>query len=333
MSACLLEKEIRKRGIADMKNIPKKDLVKATEKVLHICRHFPGFPDIDLIINLSGQTYEGKECYSNVIFLPAQYEDYDPDYIVRYAEKIVFEPKNIRFIRKLLESVGRENYLVMKTIDDDYCVFGVISEEAAESLLAFRVMFSGHMSWKAAIKDQNLFKYQNGSYQPVNVGEFSQNGFLKKLHQAFGDKMKESDAETLLKITRVITGLGHGTSIVIYYSREKFESEIKRLTHTGAGHGIKLEREIDFSLCNEEETERILRPITKIDGGLILDIHGNCGAISCVFDGTIPEEYEQGTSSRGSRYNSLVLYIKTLHEKALGVVVSDDGSVDYITNT
>ena len=155
---------------------------------------------------------------------------------------------------------------------------------------------------------------------------------MNKLHQAFGDEVKESDVETLLKITRVITGLGHGTSIVIY-SGEKFDSEIERLTHTGAGHGIKLEREIDFSLCNEEETERLLRPITKIDGGLILDIHGNCGAISCVFDGTIPEGYEQGTGSRGSRYNSLVLYITTLHAKALGVVVSDDGSVDYITNT
>ena len=334
MNVCMLEKEIRKLGVNDMTDIPKDVLSQATSRVLDICRHFPAFPDTDLIINLSGQTYEGKVCYSNIVFLPTQYESSDLDYIVQYSEKVLFEPNNLRFIRKLLESVGQKNYLVMKAISNrcnDYKVFGVISKETAESLLAFRVMFNGHMSWKAAIRDRYIFKYENGSFQPVNIGEFDNGSFINILKQVFGKRIKDVDIETLSKITKIISRLGHGTSMVVFYSFRKYKSEIERLTQIGSGHGIKLEHEIDFSVMTEDEAERVLRQITKIDGGLILDIYGKCGAISCVFDGKLPKKYGHGTSSRGSRFNSLMLYINTLSAIAFGVVVSDDGSVDYIS--
>lgn len=334
MKACMLEKEIRKLGIDVMVDIPKDVLTEATNRVMDICRHFPAFPDTDLITNLSGQTYEGKECYSNIVFLPTQYENSSFDYIVQYSEKVMFESKNIRFIRKLLESVGQENYLVMKAVSnkcDDYKVFGVISDETAKSLLAFRVEFTGHMSWRAAIKDQYIFKYENGGLRPVNIGEFDNDSFKKMLKQVFGKRIQDVDVTTLSMVTKVISKLGHGTSMVVFYSPKKYKSEIERLTQTGSGHGIKLEEEIDFSLMSEDEAENVLRQITKIDGGLILDIHGKCGAISCVFDGKLPKKYEHGTSSRGSRFNSLMLYIKTLSAIAFCVVVSDDGSVDYIS--
>lgn len=332
MEACLLEKEVRKLGAESLTDIPKPLLDRAVNNVMRICRHFPDFPDLNLVINLSGQVYEGKYCNTHILFLSRYYENYPLSYVVRYAEPICFKPKNLRFIRKLLESVDSQHCLVMKVVDDEYYAVGTTSKNIADKLMAPLVSIFGHMKWQAAIKNQNLFKYENGGFSPVNTGKLDPFELSKSLSEAFNGRIEKKAMDTLCEIADILSNMGHGTSIVIFCNRRSYLAEIVRLTHTDSGHGIKLDKEIDFSLLSSrEEKETILKQITKIDGGLVFDINGKCGAISCVFDGKVSKKYKHGSGSRGSRYNSMMLYIKTLRAKAFGVVVSDDGSVDLIS--
>lgn len=69
------------------------------------------------------------------------------------------------------------------------------------------------------------------------------------------------------------------------------------------------------------------RRASSIDGTILLDAHGSCHAIGVILDGMATDEC---TPSRGSRYNSAVRYVGTATQKALAVVVSEDGDVDVL---
>lgn len=68
--------------------------------------------------------------------------------------------------------------------------------------------------------------------------------------------------------------------------------------------------------------------MAKVDGALLFDLDGYCHAFAVILDGHAnPNE---GDSARGSRYNSAVRYISARAGLAVAVVVSEDGSVDFI---
>ena len=333
----MLQKELLNLRGDSCKNITVEKLNIAYRMVKRICKHFPGFPDTDLIIALSGHEYEGKSCYSNMLFLSHFYSNHPIKYVFEYSEPISFQSNNLRFIRKLLESVNEEHCLVMKEIKQnsedlyEYQAVGVIKMDIAKRLLAPCVTFLGRLKWKLSIKEQGIYQYENGSYHTIDENRFDEEEFKDLLANTFGCQISEESINIFGIIADIITNLGHGTSIVIFKSQETYSNEMDRLTQHNSGHGIKLKNEIRFHEKTKEEINAILKEITQIDGGLIFDINGNCGAISCVFDGKVPEKYDKGSNSRGSRYNSMVLYIESLNAKsALGIVVSDDKSIDYI---
>ena len=337
MNKCMLEKVLLTLGVNSCKKDSIEKMDEACKIVNRMCKHFPGFPDINLIIALSGQVYEGKSCNSNMLFLNSFYSTYFLEYIIEYDEPICFNSDNIRFIRKLLESVNSDHCLVLKEVKQnndgnyEYQAVGVIETKSAELLLAPRVTFLGQLKWKISIKQQDIYKYENGSYHTVNEGSFDEEYFESLLSTVFGSNISVELKRVFCNIVRIVTNLGHGTSMVIFESPGDYFIEIKRLTHKKSGHGIKLKNTLKFSEPNlYKKTETILREITQIDGGLVFDVNGNCDAIGCVFDGVLSESYDKGRNSRGSRYNSLALYIHTIDANALGIVISDDKSIDYI---
>lgn len=132
-----------------------------------------------------------------------------------------------------------------------------------------------------------------------------------------------------VEIVSNVSNSNHGTSIVIL--TDNYDHEVKRLTAPKCGHGIKLKKFINFA--DPDEMKKYLSQATRIDGGLLINFNGECHAIGCIFDGAVFSDFE-GDSGRGSRYNSVKLYVKQ-HEKnkveCMGIIVSDDGTVDIIS--
>ena len=77
-------------------------------------------------------------------------------------------------------------------------------------------------------------------------------------------------------------------------------------------------------------TPEMLRPLTEIDGAVLLDDRGVCHAAGVILDGIASEN---GTPSRGARYNSAIRFTDTLKQRDAGpcltVIISKDGTIDY----
>lgn len=309
-------------------------LDRARTNILHQCKLFPSFPDTDLIIALSGQRYEKMDCYSNMAFLPEQYRgkicmDTEYENVVPLCEM------KLRSIRKLLESVDTSHCLVFqKNVDGKYEAIGTAAISEISSKLLTLIEIRGHMVWRAYISTLPIFEYKNGNYFPITE-KFNKNQLEKAIFSTFKkalekEKTPKEIVEKWVEIVSYISNSKHGTSIVIL--ADNYEEEVKRLTNPKSGHGIKLKKIIDFA--SSDNIDKYLSQITRIDGGLLLNICGKCHAIGCIFDGVVFDKFE-GDSGRGSRYNSVKLYVEQLAEngfECMGIIVSDDGTVDIISH-
>jgi hypothetical protein len=71
--------------------------------------------------------------------------------------------------------------------------------------------------------------------------------------------------------------------------------------------------------------EATLKPVTEIDGAVLLDDQGVCHAVGVILDGRASPH---GTPARGARYNSAIRYVDGLGAPCVAVIVSEDGTVD-----
>ncbi len=308
-------------------------LNRARTNTLRQCKLFPSFPDMDLIIGISGQRYEKMDCYSNMVFLPQQYQG-KIHMDTEYENAIPLSENKLRTIRKLLESVDTSHCLVFqKGEDGKHQAIGTTAISEISSKLITLIEIRGHMVWRAYISSLPIFEYKNGTYFPITE-KFNENDFKEAMYTTFGKALQTAGnskeiVENWVRLVSYVSNSNHGTSIVILGSN--YDDEVKRLTNPKSGHGIKLKKQIGFA--SEANIEKYLSQVTRIDGGLLLNINGMCRAIGCIFDGVVFEEFE-GDSGRGSRFNSVKLYVKQ-HTQAgfecMGIIVSDDGTVDIIS--
>lgn len=309
-------------------------LNRARNNTVCQCKLFPSFPDLDLIIGISGQKYEKMDCYSNMVFLPEQYRG-KVKLDTEYENAIPLSENKLRTIRKLLESVDTSHCLVFQKNANGYHeAIGTTSKSEISSKLITLIEIHGHMVWRAYISTLPIFEYKNGGYFPITE-KFEKNTLEQAITTTFKKTLKkEKDTQNIVKkwidIVSAVSNSKHGTSIVILNDDNYFD-EVKRLTNPKSGHGIKLKKFIDFAVT--DDMYKYLSQITRIDGGLLLNITGKCYAIGCIFDGVVFEKFE-GDSGRGSRYNSVKLYVDQFAEKnieCMGIIVSDDGTVDIIS--
>ncbi len=332
---CLLSVVLNKaKKEYENSNVDTKAYKSAIRKTLRICDKFPAFPDVDLIINLSGQMYEKKECCSNIVFLPEQYKD-KLDLELKFKKLLHFESSQLRSIRKFLEAVDTNHCLVCQKDGDVIKVVGTSKLSEVKNKLVTLIKIEGHMRWTAKIGRLSLFEYKNGAFGEVaDKCEHALKTFKEKFFDEFtGETRIEDKCLVFENIVSSLSYLGHGTSFVIIGNNNKYLSEVRRLTAVSVGHGTELETPKNFGNMKAEEIKQILEQVTKIDGGLLFNVHGKCRAIGCVFDGKVPKWYKNGNSGRGSRYNSVRLYVDNLRGdgfKCIGVIVSDDGSIDVV---
>lgn len=306
---------------------------KAANDVLNMCRRFPSFPDLNLVIPVSGHMYEKQECVSNMAFVPDTYKDI-LNLDIEYENPIQFNDKNIRSIRKQLEIADRNHCIVFFEENGVHRAYGVAALSEVEKHLITVIRITGHLTWTAYIKEVPFFRYINGSLDCIKE-KFDYDIFNEQFMTVFsGIPELEENREAFIKILKAISELHHGTSIVIL-DEDSYKTEIKRLTPPKVGHGVALKKEKEFKKMSDEEIQSTISQITRIDGGLIFNCNATCGAIGCIFDGRVPEIYNEGTSGRGSRFNSVTLYVNNcaaLNSKCLAVISSDDGSIDIVNS-
>lgn len=331
-SDCLLNWHIK--SISQLfPELGENDVLKiARENTICQCKCFPSFPNLDLITSISGQKYEKLDCYSNMAFLPKEYVG-KVNLDVEYNNPIILCTSKIRTVRKILESVGSNSCLVFQLNSEGHHeAIGTASLKEVSSKLVTLIEIHGHMVWRAYISNWPIFEYKNGDYFPINE-KYNKGNLEQSLYYAFEKTLqKEEKSKNIIsKWIKIISNVAeskHGTSIVIL--SENYDSEVERLTEPKAGHGIKLKQAIDFSTL--DDVDKLLSQITRIDGGLLINIKCQCYAIGCIFDGIVFDEFE-GDSGRGSRYNSVKLYVQLMKHhgfECMGIVISDDGTVDII---
>lgn len=157
---------------------------RARKNILRQCKLFPAFPDLELVIGISGQKYEKMDCFSNMAFLPEQYCG-KISLDTEYENPVPLSEDKLRTIRKLLESVDTAHCLVFqKNNDGCHEAVGIASKNEIISRLVTLIELRGHMVWRAYISTLPIFEYKNGNYFPITE-KFNKNKLEEAIKKHF----------------------------------------------------------------------------------------------------------------------------------------------------
>ncbi len=310
---------------------------------------FPCFPNIRVITQVSSEEYERKQCQSNMVFVPEEMET--PPLPLEYnGVRYYFDIDNTRAIRKLLESVDEDHALVFFWDREKrkYYTAGVDSigkyedDDSNIHLPVYVVRIRSAMVWVISVCNVLLFGYKKGAYVSGNQILKDKGEKIEKIikdinHLANTTGSCSYSEDVWNNICDDILEAKHGTSFVIFADTNDAIEEANRLSKFKRGILTKDPQQYSDDNIRKE----FLKQNSAIDGGLVFDLLGQCYAYGCIFDGTLPSDEDtqfEGTSSRGARYNSMLLYIYLKNHisndvrknTCLGVVFSDDYSADTI---
>lgn len=271
--------------------------------------------DITLINNLSGATYEGRNINCGIII---PYKGYGrgtkrkhSSIELKLADKILFNNKEIRKLRKMLEIASAPLNLV---VGRDKVILGYTSNEAKH--YECKIVITGRMEWKVFFEGICI-KYLNGTYRIVKQNKEIDNLYLLKKAC-----MSEEQFERLEAVINEAAKQEHGTLLVIAEEKSTV-NEVERLCRYNRGIKIKkfnLFRNISY-----------VQKITAIDGAVFIDYECNCYGIGIILDG---DAVMEGLNSRGARYNSSINYVKRRNdfgEKFIAVIISEDKTIDIFS--
>ncbi len=274
------------------------------------------FEYLNQIANLK---YEGAESVGSILFINSLYADV----IVKFQR-----PVNItetKYIRKLLETTTNTLSLIFsgdKIIGIGKAKDGINSKYSkVEFVKSNKWHFIG--SSFSMEKDKKNNKYKHILFEVENAipkvfqKPISKDIFTNLLHKKF--EGRDAKTDLLFELIEEASSQKHGTTIVIL-KNEKAVSEVERLSKKST------------PIANKRQlTKDMVKPLTSIDGALILDLDGVCHAIGTILDG-ITDNNVKSDPERGSRYNSSVLYQYNHSEDCVVVVISEDGYIDVISN-
>lgn len=288
--------------------------------------------NIDFIDNLSGEYYEKSACESNMILLSSEASKHlEPEDFLYGFSEIEFIPSNRRLIRKLLQITQNKLYLVLEADEREnmFHVVGICTESVLIQKLKngdemsvpyIRVNIKRHMQWDIFLGDTYIFTSINGHYKVDR--ELREEFMTGKLKAYFGGT--EENYKELFKNIQKSTEQTHGTMFVIMEPADAF-TETQRLGNKQYGLPAP-EFPQQKDLIQQE-----INHLNAIDGCVIFGTDGNLYGIGMILDG-IAEK--RGSQARGARYNSALKYLTYLKgnsQKAMILVISEDGSVDIIT--
>ena len=194
---------------------------------------------------------------------------------------------------------------------DSEQVYGLVSlreyDEVQEDLFEMRVLGNHH--WELNHAGKVLMRVRYGvPYLPrLSFDE----GKLRRDFIRIFKSITADDIDRLAMLIRAAEEASHGALLII---NENAAEESHRLRKQGS----------PIVAC--VLTPDLLRPLTTIDGAILLSPDGRCHGIGTILDGNATEN---GDPSRGARFNSALRYAES-HWPCMAVVVSEDGGIDLI---
>lgn len=273
----------------------------------------------DYLNQISNLKYEGSESIGTILFINSLYADV----LVTFLRPVgITETK---YIRKLLETTTDELSLIFfgdKIVGLGKAKDGLnVKYSKVEFVKSNKWHFIGNSYSLEKNKKQNKFKHilfeVENAIPKIFEKPIDKVLFTKIMLKKFDGKNPKTDL--LFEFIEEASKQKHGTTIVIL-KNEKAISEVERLSKKST------------PIANKKQlTKEMIKPLTSIDGALILDLDGICHAIGTILDG-ITDNNVKSDPERGSRYNSAVLYQYNHRSDCVVIVISEDGYINIICN-
>jgi hypothetical protein len=290
-------------------DVPDDALRRAAKRLVHSAASVAGLGTghelFDALDALASTGYEGQPG-SGTVILTAEGHPH-VDLAIRLRSPVPVRER-LQF-RKLLEIADHQLGLLV----DGTSVFGLgaISEQydgATEDLFRLTVVEQG--VWTLSHHGQPLLRVANGRPQ-LPRPRMPRELFEHAMHQVFSG-VDDGDVEAIWRLAQTAVGEGRGTMLVVTTAAQQ---EAHRL----APQAIAIDPQPIGS--------RMLRSLTRIDGGVLLTPDGVCHAVGVILDGIATGVGDPG---RGARYNSAVRYLAATPAPCLALIISDDGMIDIL---
>jgi hypothetical protein len=251
---------------------------------------------------ISALPYEGRAGAGRLVIAETNHPAVDV--LVRFREPVDID--NTRAVRKLIEASGSDGDLLSN--GEEVLGFGKLTVEYdATTERAFVITVAARGAWELSHADQALMTVQDGTPRlprpPLNADYFAD--LVERL-------LPGADQPRLMTLAEAAGQHQHGAMLVISTSAAE---EAQRLApQAWTVEPVILEPEL-------------LRQITSMDGGVLVDVQGYCHAIGVILDG---QACGAEDPARGSRFNNTVRYLESGAPSAIVVVYSADGDIDIL---
>ncbi len=213
-------------------------------------------------------------------------------------------------VRKLLET-HQPGYSLLS---DGSAVYGLGHENLMSSVPdrnLFNVTFLQHYTWELAYGLRPLMRVNYG-HPRLPDSSIRKDRFAALATNTFG-VIAEDALDALWALADACTRQTHGTLLVVSADAA---AEAHRL-------GIQA-----APIQPTRLDEPGVLAVTAVDGAVLADPSATIHAFSVILDG---QASTKGNPARGARYNSALRYVDASEVPCLAVVVSEDGTVDFVS--
>ena len=251
---------------------------------------------------ISALPYEGRSGSGRLVI--ARQDQPAVEVLMKLGEEV--DIRNTRAVRKLIEASGNEADLL--STGEKVLGFGKLTADYdAATETAFVVTVATRGTWELSHADQVLMTVQDGTPRlprpPLNADYFAD--LVERL-------LPGADQPRLTVLAEAAGQHQHGAMLVISSAAAE---EAQRLAPQA------------WTVAPVIFESELLRQITSMDGGVLVDVQGYCHAIGVILDG---QACGGEDPARGSRFNNAVRYLESSAPPAIVVVYSADGSIDIL---
>jgi DNA integrity scanning protein DisA with diadenylate cyclase activity len=254
---------------------------------------------------ISSLRYEGKEGTGSMLIAKRGHPNIK--IIIELSSPV--RMRDYRAVRKLIELSSNKFYL----LSNSAYIYGLGKltgsyDQNAENL--FLINFTEDFIWEL-VHANNVMMLVKYGHPELPRMKIDKEWFKVKVRQIFPGIDSDS-IETLKTLLLEAIDQKRGTIVVVSTGAQKEADRI-------------------LNQCTRikpvELTPETMRRVTAIDGAVIIDTKGICYAVGVILDGLASKK---GDPSRGARYNSAIRYVENSKYPCFAIVVSEDGSINFI---
>lgn len=321
----------------------KKVRTEEAQQLVELLQALVGDIDLELFTALSHEQYEsvtGAGLEIVLIPYPIKLEDIEELNLFSKANWIRLSYQNVHALRKYLNMAQSTRLAVCYTDGpegSDFYAVGLLPDNTQNKFP--RISFPGHMEWRFCLPPAQdgsghievdpgcrIRCMQGRLFLPLlNSEDYERRKIHKALETWQTPKGKNIDdyVGNVLQLVQQVKRQKKG-ALLIVSDKKVIELERDRLCNLNCGIGLEGDG------WNKSKSE-LLTELSSIDGAVLVDWEGNFWACGVILDTTAAK----GDISRGSRYNSARSYVawaqaRYVKSSLLGVVVSEDGMVDFL---